>query len=68
MLKADSFFQRFLGNYAGTAWTESEAMNAIGHFQSKLEDTSREIKKRNENLEVPYTYLLPERIPNGAVM
>ena len=62
------FFQRYLGNYAGTAWTESEAMDAIDHFQSKLEDISMEIKKRNENLEVPYIYLLPERIPNGTAI
>ena len=68
MLKSDSFFQRFLGNFTGTAWTESEAMNAIGHFQSKLEDISKEIKKRNEYLEVPYTYLLPERIPCGSAI
>ena len=62
------FFQRYLGNYSGTAWTESQAMDAIDHFQSKLEDISTEIKKRNENLEVPYIYLLPERIPNGTAI
>ena len=43
-------------------------MDAIDHFQSKLEDISTEIKKRNENLEIPYTYLLPENIPNGTAI
>ena len=61
-------FQRYLGNYTVTPWEDKEALDAIGRFQDKLEDVSRKIKERNKNLEVPYVYLLPERIPNGTAI
>ena len=60
--------QRYLGNYSATAWEDKEAMDAITRFQDKLEEISKKIKERNDNLEVPYIYLLPERIPNGTAI
>ena len=61
-------FQRYLGNYSATAWEDQEALDAINRFQDKLEDISKKIKERNANLELPYIYLLPERIPNGTAI
>jgi hypothetical protein len=60
--------QRYLGNYTATAWEDNDAFDAINRFQDKLEDISKKIKERNANLEVPYTYLLPECIPNGTAI
>nr|ABW76418.1 allene oxide synthase/8R-lipoxygenase fusion protein [Gersemia fruticosa] len=60
--------ERYLGNYSATAWDDNEALDAINRFQDKLEDISKNIKERNKKLEVPYTYLLPERIPNGTAI
>ena len=58
-------FKRFLGDYADGGFTDMAAREAILRFQGKLNRISRSIKLRNESLEVPYTYLLPERVPNG---
>jgi arachidonate 5-lipoxygenase len=46
----------------------SGAFDAINRFQTRLEDISKNIKARNDNLEVPYIYLLPERIPSGTAI
>lgn len=58
-------FKRFLGDYTDGGFTDMAAREAILRFQGKLNRISRSIKLRNESLEVPYTYLLPERVPNG---
>ena len=58
-------FKRFLGDYTDGGFTDMRAREAILRFQGKLNRISRSIKLRNESLEVPYTYLLPERVPNG---
>nr|AHK60922.1 allene oxide synthase/8R-lipoxygenase fusion protein a [Capnella imbricata] len=60
--------ERYLGNYSATAWEDKDALDAINRFQNNLEDISKKIKERNENLELPYIYLLPERIPNGTAI
>ncbi|XP_028395809.1 allene oxide synthase-lipoxygenase protein [Dendronephthya gigantea] len=60
--------ERYLGNYSATAWEDQEAFDAINRFQDKLEDISKKIKERNEKLELPYIYLLPERVPNGTAI
>ena len=60
--------KRYLGNFSATAWEDNDALDAINRFQDKLEDISKKIKERNANLEVPYTYLLPECIPNGTAI
>ncbi|KAM7441264.1 arachidonate 5-lipoxygenase [Porites harrisoni] len=57
--------ERFLGDYTDGGFTDMAAREAILRFQGKLNRISRSIKLRNESLEVPYTYLLPERVPNG---
>lgn len=61
-------FQRFLGDYSDGSFTDMAAREAILRFQGKLNKISQSIKKRNETLEVPYTYLLPERVPNSIAI
>ncbi|XP_046861552.1 allene oxide synthase-lipoxygenase protein-like [Xenia sp. Carnegie-2017] len=60
--------ERYLGNYSCTAWEDLEALGAISRFQNNLENISEKIKKRNKDLEIPYIYLLPERVPNGTAI
>ena len=58
-------FQVFLGDYSDEHFIESEAQDAISSFQAHLKEISAAIHKRNQELEFPYLYLLPERIPNS---
>jgi len=57
--------ERFLGDYSDGSFTDMAAREAILRFQGKLNRISVSIKKRNETLKFPYTYLLPERVPNS---
>ncbi|KAK2554379.1 Allene oxide synthase-lipoxygenase protein [Acropora cervicornis] len=47
---------------------EMAAREAILRFQGKLHRISRSIKKRNETLKFPYTYLLPEKVLNSIAI
>ena len=58
-------FQKFLGDYSENLFTETKALQAIANFKVKLDAVTERINLRNRKLEVPYTYLLPGRIPNG---
>ena len=62
------FSQRFLGDYSDGLFTDNAAIEAILRFQGKLNEISMEIKERNKHLEVPYSYLLPERTPNSIAI
>jgi len=44
------------------------ALEAILRFQEKLNVITEEIKERNKRLKIPYTYLLPERVPNSIAI
>ena len=61
-------FQKFLGDYSEGLFTEEEALKVISKFQMNLKKISAAIMERNESLAVPYTYLLPERIPNSIAI
>nr|XP_058954727.1 allene oxide synthase-lipoxygenase protein-like [Pocillopora verrucosa]XP_058954728.1 allene oxide synthase-lipoxygenase protein-like [Pocillopora verrucosa] len=60
--------ERFLGDYPDSSFTDMAAREAILRFQGKLQRISASIKKRNEKLKFPYTYLLPEKIPNSIAI
>ena len=59
------FLQEKLGTYKEPMFTDSRATKAVKEFQSKLREVSRQIKKRNEKLDLPYEYFLPENIVNN---
>lgn len=63
-----NYQQRFLGDYTDGAFTDMAALEAILRFQEKLNVISEEIKERNKRLKIPYTYLLPERVPNSIAI
>nr|CAB3221311.1 arachidonate 5-lipoxygenase-like [Phallusia mammillata] len=56
----------FLGNFPQRLFTDEETMQCQRDFKADLEVFSEKIKERNLKLDHPYTYLLPERIPNGT--
>ena len=63
-----SLSQKFLGDYSEGLFTDGPALEAISRFQENLKQISEAIKERNKSLAVPYTYLLPERIPNSIAI
>ena len=58
----------YLGTYPAELFVENEAKAAVEKFRNRLEEIEKEIKERNEDLDVPYTYLLPSRIPNSITI
>ena len=58
----------YLGTYPPELFVENEAKAAVEKFRNRLEEIEKEIKERNEDLDVPYTYLLPSRIPNSITI
>jgi arachidonate 5-lipoxygenase len=62
------FKQKFLGDYSDGLFVDHNALKAISNFQENLQKISDSIKSRNGSLEWPYTYLLPERVPNSIAI
>ena len=46
-------------------FTDREVLDAMERFQNSLRIIEEEIKKRNEELKVPYDVLVPSKIPYG---
>ena len=57
-----------MGDYSQSPLTGKEVEGAISRFQSSLQRISDVIKERNALVEFPYTYLLPERVPNSIAI
>ena len=64
------FSQKFIGDYREGLFTDAKAKHAISEFQTKLEEISYEIEKRNASLakQYRYPYLLPKRVPNSIAI
>ena len=60
--------QKFLGDFTESFFTDVQALDVIARFKGKLGEVTEAINKRNEGLEVPYRFLLPERIPNSIAI
>ncbi|XP_078679810.1 allene oxide synthase-lipoxygenase protein-like isoform X2 [Branchiostoma floridae x Branchiostoma belcheri] len=54
-----------LGNFPERRLTEEEAQEVIADLQLNLQRISEISRERNLTLKHPYTYLLPEKIPNA---
>uniref|UniRef100_A0A3Q2ZGV4 Lipoxygenase domain-containing protein n=1 Tax=Kryptolebias marmoratus TaxID=37003 RepID=A0A3Q2ZGV4_KRYMA len=57
-----------LGHYPEDHFTEETPCRIMKEFQRELEVLSGAIKKRNEHLEVPYTYLDPVEVENSVAI
>ncbi|XP_022380400.1 arachidonate 15-lipoxygenase B isoform X1 [Enhydra lutris kenyoni] len=58
--------RRPLGTYPDEHFTEEAPRRSIATFQNRLAQISREIRDRNQGLELPYTYLDPPLIENSV--
>ena len=59
--------QIYLGGYPNY-WCLQEAQDATTKFVNKMQELDKQLKERNEKLEIPYTYLLPSMIPNSITI
>lgn len=60
--------QVYLGTYPPEQFVEEKAKAAIVRLKIKLEEITSEIEERNKELDVPYIYLLPKKIPNSITI
>ncbi|XP_072114611.1 polyunsaturated fatty acid lipoxygenase ALOX8-like [Mobula birostris] len=68
LLSQPSPSQTRLATYMEQRFIEQRAKECIETFQEALMKIENEIKKRNEGLELKYTYLIPRVIENSVAM
>ncbi|XP_044273048.1 polyunsaturated fatty acid lipoxygenase ALOX15B-like [Varanus komodoensis] len=68
VLRNEDLDMKQLGQYDEEHFVEEEPKQLITAFQERLAHISEEIKKRNESLELPYTYLFPPSIENSTAI
>ena len=59
------YLQLFLGEYPNEHFSGDATLATIEAFQEDLKRVAENILERNDSMEIPYTYLLPYRIPNS---
>ena len=57
-----ALYQESLLSYRNHWFTEEAAHIAMDKFRASLRQLSEKMKRRNEPLETPFDYLLPEKI------
>ena len=60
--------QIFLGSYPARRFAEKAPNQFIAKFKEDLDRITGEIQKRNTKLDVPYTYMLPSKVPNSITI
>jgi len=55
--------QVYLGDVPDLLFIDDEAIKAQQEFREDLQALNEKIQNRNQGLQYPYTYLLPEKIP-----
>ena len=55
----------YLGQFPYKRFTESQVQSDMESLQTRLEALSGSIRVRNENLDFPYTFMDPAKIPNS---
>ncbi|XP_076810011.1 allene oxide synthase-lipoxygenase protein-like isoform X2 [Clavelina lepadiformis] len=56
--------EAYLGEYPDRHFNEPEIFKIREEYRSELREAGEKIRKRNEGLEHPYTWLYPDRVPN----
>jgi len=49
-------------------WTTKEPREATAEFKADMNEINEKIKKRNEMIDAPYTYLMPSKIPSSITI
>ena len=60
--------QIFLGNYPAKCFPEVAPQRLMVKYQEELRSIAHEIDARNKEVDVPYTYMLPKKIPNSITI
>lgn len=60
-----TFLKVYLGHFPYMLFTESQVQSDMESLQTRLEGLSGAIRVRNENLDFPYTFMDPAKIPNS---
>jgi hypothetical protein len=60
--------QIFLGNYPAKRFPEVAPQRLMAKYREKLQSIAREIDERNKEVDIPYTYMLPKKIPNSITI
>ncbi|KAK3579734.1 hypothetical protein CHS0354_008875 [Potamilus streckersoni] len=58
----------YLGEYPDAYFAEEAMRRVKDEFQQSLKRISELMKTRNRKIDVPYYYLLPERVPNSVAV
>ena len=57
-----------MGYYPLDMFSEETPQRLIKRFQKDLDSIAGDIQQRNKDLDVPYTYMLPGKIPNSITI
>ena len=60
--------QIYLGDYPDRRFTEEIPLGLITRLQKQLSGITGDIEERNKKLDVPYTYMLPNKVPNSITI
>lgn len=60
--------QVYLGDFPQRLFTEPAVITILDNFKRDLEKAQNEMAKRNETLQFPYEYLLPDKIPSSIAI
>lgn len=60
--------QVYLGNYPFKRFTENRVQRYIERLQKKLDGIHGAITARNKDLDFPYTFMEPTKIPNSITI
>ncbi|XP_076825128.1 allene oxide synthase-lipoxygenase protein-like [Clavelina lepadiformis] len=58
----------YLGQYPDRLFNDIAVLEMMEEYRQALAEVSRKIRKRNESLKHPYTFLLPEFVPNNIAI
>ncbi len=59
---------RFLGNFPSERFVEKAVQRFIQTYQDDLAVIDRKIEERNKGLEMPYTFMQPNKMPNSITL
>lgn len=58
----------YLGDFPFKRFPEQDVQTYITEFREKLREITHQIERRNRHLDIPYTSMLPEKIPSSIAM
>ncbi|CAK8695669.1 unnamed protein product [Clavelina lepadiformis] len=60
--------ESYLGDYPERYFTDQAVLRFREEYRSELREAGEKMRKRNEGLQHPYTWLYPDRVPNSIAI